>query len=64
MDVTRHLPPRAARQLARTRCSEQRLRHRPTETNIRYHVAELLVLERMLGEWADGMEGGNDDGCQ
>lgn len=56
MDVTRHLPPMVARQLARTRRSEQRLRYRPTETNIRYHVAELLVLERMLGEWADEME--------
>ena len=60
MDVTRHLPPMVARQLARTRRSEQRLRYRPTETNIRYHVAELLVLERMLGEWADEMEGETD----
>lgn len=56
MDVARHLPPMVAKQLARTRRSEQRLRYRPTETNIRYHVAELLVLERMLGEWADDME--------
>ena len=60
MDVTRHLPPMVAKQLARTRRSEQRLRYRPTETNARLHVAELLVLERMLGEWADGMEGGSD----
>ena len=64
MDVTRHLPPMVAKQLARTRRSEQRLRYRPTETNVRYHIGELLVLERLLGEWADGMEGGNDDDCQ
>ena len=56
MDVTRHLPPMVAEQLARTRRSEQRLRYRPTETNVRYHIGELLVLERMLGEWADEME--------
>ncbi len=56
MDVTRHLSPMVAKQLARTRRSEQRLRYRPTEANVRYHIGELLVLERMLGEWADGME--------
>ncbi|MEY8436565.1 hypothetical protein AAK967_02310 [Atopobiaceae bacterium 24-176] len=61
MNLTRHLPPMVAKQLARTRRSEQRLRLEPTETNVRYHVAELLVLERMLSEWADGMEEGSDE---
>lgn len=56
MDVTRHLPPRVARQLARVRRSESRMRYRPTETHVRHHICELLVLERMLGEWADEME--------
>ncbi len=60
MDVTRHLPPMVARQLARTRRSVQRLRYRPTETNIRSHVAELLVQERLRGHWADEKEGETD----
>ena len=60
MDVTRHLPPRVAKQLARVRRSESRMRYRPTETHVRYHIGELLVLERLLDEWADGMEGGSD----
>lgn len=60
MDLTRHLPPKVARQLARVRHSESRMRYRPTETNVRYHIGELLVLERLLGEWADGMEGSDD----
>lgn len=56
MDLTRHLPPWVAKQLARVRRSESRMRWKPTETNVRYHIGELLVLERLLGEWADGME--------
>lgn len=61
MDVTRHLPPRVAKQLDRVRRSESRMRYRPTETNVRYHIGELLVLERLLDEWADGMEGIDGD---
>lgn len=58
MDLTKHLPPQVARQLARVRRSESRMRWEPTEKNVRYHIGELLVLERLLDEWADGMEEG------